>query len=450
MRLSRLLSAAFVLTLAAPVFAQEWVEFVSREDGFKIVFPSQPAVQDTTYTSQYGYRLPGRIYSAESGQQRFSVTAIDYRGIRTQGEARAKACPAGAETCRGGQVESVIGQGYWKQDVRGAITYALFKLLQRDAKLTHMSWDWQDLVEGFLLQLTNADESRTFAHVSMHDNRLYIVEGTVPKGSPEPGFFQQTLGYVDKEGNGIRYQSIYSNAYHGMGEVPVPPRTGGAGGAGAGALAAIAAPVQQSDATRVFVVSYVEVAPASESQAAALMRTYRDATRRDEGNLRAEVLQRSARPGHFVVLEEWRDEAARKNHRAAAQVTQFHEKLTPLRVSPYDERSHTGHAIGASGSPPSGAVLVVTHIDVIPAGAGTARDMLNTLAAATRKETGSLRYDALQGVRMNHFTVIEGWRDERARETHLSAAHTRTFRDDLMQLSTDGGLYDERLYRLLP
>ena len=205
------------------------MEFVSREDGFKIVFPSQPRVQETTYTSQQEYTLPARIYSAERAPQRFSVTVVDYRAVEQQGIARAKGCPAGAETCRGGQVESVIGPGYWKQDVRGAMTFALFTFLQRDAVVTSLSWDWQDLVEGLLLQLTNnADRSRTNAAILMHDNRLYVVEGTVPSGYPEPGFFQQSMGFVDKDGNGIRYQRIYSNAFHGLGEYPVPQRTGGA------------------------------------------------------------------------------------------------------------------------------------------------------------------------------------------------------------------------------
>jgi hypothetical protein len=60
----------------------------------------------------------------------------------------------------------------------------------------------------------------------MHENKLYVVEGTVPKGYPEPGLFQQSMGWVDKDGNGIRYQSIYSNAFHGMGVYPPPPIAG--------------------------------------------------------------------------------------------------------------------------------------------------------------------------------------------------------------------------------
>ena len=73
------------------------------------------------------------------------------------------------------------------------------------------------------MKLTNvADQSRTSAFVAMHEHKLYIVEGTVPQGYPEPGLFQQSLGWVGRDGNGIRYRTVYSNAYHGMGVYPVP------------------------------------------------------------------------------------------------------------------------------------------------------------------------------------------------------------------------------------
>src|SRR5207245_6061499 len=89
------------------------------------------------------------------------------------------------------------------------------------------------MVEGHLIQLTeNADQARTCAYIAMHENKLYILEGTAPKGYPAPGLFQQSLGWVDKDGNGIRYQTIYSNAYHGMGVYPVPTLAG-RGGRGA-------------------------------------------------------------------------------------------------------------------------------------------------------------------------------------------------------------------------
>jgi hypothetical protein len=73
---------------------------VSRDDRFTITFPVQPKVTQSTFMSQYGYSLPSRVYTADSGKSRFVVTVVDYNGIQPLGEARAKACPAGASATR--------------------------------------------------------------------------------------------------------------------------------------------------------------------------------------------------------------------------------------------------------------------------------------------------------------------------------------------------------------
>ncbi len=222
---------ALVLSVSTFAAAQEWIEYVNTQDGFKVNFPSQPKMTETTWKSQLNYTLPAHVYSVDKDREHYSVTVVDYSSLEQQGIERSKTCPPGNQQCRGTNV-GVIGAGYWKQDERGAIVYATFKLLQRDAKLTSLAWEWQDMVEGHFVQLTNnADQSRTFAYIGMHEHKLYIVEGTVPKGYPEPGLFQQSMGWVDKDGNGVRYQTIYSNAYHGMGVYPVPPKAGaGRGG----------------------------------------------------------------------------------------------------------------------------------------------------------------------------------------------------------------------------
>ena len=223
---------AWVLLLAGPAVAQEWEEYVNTQDGFKVNFPGQPKITEITWTSQHDYILPGHVYSVDKGQERYSMTVIDYSSLEQQGIERSKTCPPGNAQCRA-NAPPALGPAYWKHDERGAIVYATLKFLQRDAKLTNLAWEWQDMVEGHLIQLTNnADQSRTFAYVAMHEHKLYMMEGTVPKGYPEPGLFQQSIGWVDKDGNGIRYQIIYSNAYHGMGVYPVPPIAGaGRGGA---------------------------------------------------------------------------------------------------------------------------------------------------------------------------------------------------------------------------
>ena len=123
---------------------------------------------------------------------------------------KSKSCPAGAETCQG---IGDWGLGYWKNDVRGAIVYATAKLLKSDVKVTHLMWNSQQMVQGQELQLTNnPDQSSTWVSIYMHENRLIILEATLPKGYPEPALFTQSLAWLDEKGNGIRYSTIYVNA----------------------------------------------------------------------------------------------------------------------------------------------------------------------------------------------------------------------------------------------
>jgi hypothetical protein len=223
----RLTALVFGVLLSMPgvAAAQEWQEYTSLQDGFRMNFPGQPKISEITWTSQLNYTLPGRVYSAEKGRERYSVTVVDYSSIEQQGIERAKSCPPGNANCRA-NAPATLGAGYAHHDERGAIVYATFKLLQRDAKLNYLTWEWQDLVEGHIVQLTNADQSRTFAWIGMHQHKLYIIEGTVPPGSPEPGLFQQSMQWIDKDGKGIRYQTLYSNSFHALGVYPVPAVVG--------------------------------------------------------------------------------------------------------------------------------------------------------------------------------------------------------------------------------
>ena len=229
-----------ILSLTGPAVAQEWEEYTNKDDGFRVNFPGSPTVMETTYKSEYGADLPARVFSATRGRERYSVTVADYREAQRLLDEKAKqTCPKDFADERACGLNNA-GRGYWKEDIGGALLWATYGFLKRDAKLTHLAWAWQDLVEGHELSLVNnADQSLTFVHIAMHQNRLYIVEGTAPKGSPVPGLFQQSLGFVDKDGRGVRYQSVYSNMHA---EFPKdfpgqPNRTGQGGGRGAGPAA---------------------------------------------------------------------------------------------------------------------------------------------------------------------------------------------------------------------
>src|SRR5678815_5949755 len=60
---SFLIAALIVLAVGSTTFTQDYVQYVSRDDRFTILFPTQPKVTETTFTSQYGYCL---LYTSPS------------------------------------------------------------------------------------------------------------------------------------------------------------------------------------------------------------------------------------------------------------------------------------------------------------------------------------------------------------------------------------------------
>ncbi len=79
--------------------------------------------------------------------------------------------------------------------------------------MTHFSFSLVDRVAGYSLQLTNPDRSRTYVSINMHEDRLYILEGTVPGNSAPPMLFKTSLGFLDEEGESVSYQSVYRNGF---------------------------------------------------------------------------------------------------------------------------------------------------------------------------------------------------------------------------------------------
>jgi quinol monooxygenase YgiN len=108
-----------------------------------------------------------------------------------------------------------------------------------------------------------------------------------------------------------------------------------------------------------YVVTYVEVKPPAKPEAATLLKSHRDAARRDEGNLRAEAVQHAARPGQFVLLTAWKDQKAYEAHAAAAPTREFRDKLQGLRNSPADDLFHNALSVGdLDGARPARGVYV--------------------------------------------------------------------------------------------
>jgi quinol monooxygenase YgiN len=216
----------------------------------------------------------------------------------------------------------------------------------------------------------------------------------------------------------------------------------------AAASAQAPAPPPPPDGPR-YVVTYVEVKPSAAVEGERLVRQFRDATRKEAGNLRAEALHRIGQLNQFALLEAWKDQAAVDTHFKADAAVQFRDKIKAIQNAPTDDRVHFALSVGPLQIQPTGAaVAVVTHVDVIPPQRENGTAFTKQLAEDSRKEAVNMRFEAVTQVnRQNHFTVIEVWRDRKAADSHSMAEHTRAFRDKLAPAT--GALYDERFYRFM-
>jgi hypothetical protein len=211
MRVIRPILVAVVLSSPHLAVAQDWARFVSPEDGFSANYPGKPMVQATTYTSEYRQQLPAKVYRASDALGRYSTTVVDYRGIEKMHAERAAKCQAAKGA---NQQDGDTCQNDFRVDVAGATDHAVWNYIKRDGvKITGYMFYFVELVSGRLIQMTNADKSRTFAAVHQHAGRLYIHEATVPAGMPEPILFMQSLAWADEKGLAIRYRTIYTEGY---------------------------------------------------------------------------------------------------------------------------------------------------------------------------------------------------------------------------------------------
>jgi quinol monooxygenase YgiN len=202
------------------------------------------------------------------------------------------------------------------------------------------------------------------------------------------------------------------------------------------------------DAT-LYVVSYIEVTPASASQARDLITQYVKSIRQESGNVQSVALQRIGEPNHFAIVEAWKDKDAQVAHAGAAATQASRAKFEPLLRSPYDERTHVGlNVAAASKAPAPGAVYVVTHIDIFPPSQPVGLDLIRTLSDDSRKDQGNVRFDSLQQTsRGNHLTLVETWDGTAALDAHGADEHMKQFRKKIFPIS--GGLYDERFYQAI-
>lgn len=181
--------------LSQAVSAQGWFEYVSLEDRFGVNFPAQPQVEAFEYRSEFDAIFPGRNYRVERGGDLYLVTVVDFsEAERIHGEME--------------KTEAASGSNVWINDQRASVAKAAREFRARGGEITYDAWSHIDLVEGHQLQITNADGTRTYASMYFNGNsrRLYVLEATIAPTSPPAGQFQQSLRFLNDDGERVRYR----------------------------------------------------------------------------------------------------------------------------------------------------------------------------------------------------------------------------------------------------
>src|SRR5207302_5647416 len=115
----------------------------------------------------------------------------------------------------------------------------------------------------------------------------------------------------------------------------------------------------------------------------------------ETANLEFTVLQEISRPNRFVIMEGWRDQAAFDAHDKGRTKAEFEAALEPVRNSPPDRHMLQPFANAQPRAAAPGALYMVEHVDFLggdPAIAARAAPLVKTLAEASQKEPGAVRY----------------------------------------------------------
>jgi quinol monooxygenase YgiN len=216
----------------------------------------------------------------------------------------------------------------------------------------------------------------------------------------------------------------------------------------AGLFGHVRAALAQDIVQPVYVIAYVEVAPAVSSAARQLILAHSVDAAKASGAVQVDALQRIDYPNHFALVEQWQSQGARQAYATTEDLVKFRAALGQLQSAPYDERIHSSLSIGPSMPAPADTVVIVTHVDIIPTSLDAGTGKVRSFVEQGRGTSGNRRFDALvQTSRKNHMTIVESWDSLAAKNAWISTPAARSFREELQPMS--GSLYDERAYRPL-
>lgn len=107
------------------------------------------------------------------------------------------------------------------------------------------------------------------------------------------------------------------------------------------------APIARTTQDTVYVITHVDASPTP--QLPMLLQRLAEDSRRDDGNLRFDILLHTMRSNHLTIIEAWRDRKSLDAHAAAAHTKQYREDFGPIAGSPLDERVFERLELGRAG-----------------------------------------------------------------------------------------------------
>lgn len=170
-----------------------WARFEYRDQNFRANFPHEPTISTQPYASEYGGVFPSTIYEAYDGENYYSISVVDFSNAKQVYEDMSE------------QVNVPGPHNFWLYMQLGAIDYTARQFRLRGGEVIYDAWHAIDFIEGHKLSIINPDNSRTYAGIYRHANRLFILEATVPEGEPSQAGFLESLHILDDEGQRVRY-----------------------------------------------------------------------------------------------------------------------------------------------------------------------------------------------------------------------------------------------------
>ena len=192
MHIFRLISMALIMLSSSSVLAQRFAPFESMEDRFRILAPAGGFdIETTEFESEYGIVVPARVHKAETDGGTYTLTVVDFtNAVDLHRE-------LGAHISVYGEV-----------DVRASVAYVARQIRERAETIEYDNYHYIGRVDGHQLHTTNPDGKRTYAGIYLLESKLYVIDATVKPGAPPGGIFQQSLEFLDDDGNGIMFRTF--------------------------------------------------------------------------------------------------------------------------------------------------------------------------------------------------------------------------------------------------